>query len=341
MLMRAWTATTAGALALGLVVLGQLGGTADARQRSTAPTKIATTTSTTSTSTTGWTYKALTSPARVQVNDATGVLATFTVGARTVTMRGVARTFAEPSTTTATVRSATWVRLLDKPFVASAGRLDTGTTAWLVTELQDRSPDVLAVAAQYVAASPTVRDASGRLVSSDASYGPVQPDGTRAEGSDFNDYLGVPWTYGSVVDGAEADQADALDCSGFTRMVFGYRMGLPMTLDPDGVRLPRRSVQMLASAPGVVTVPDVGVPPSATQLSTLASGDLVFFDNSTDDGTAVDHVGIYLGVDSAGQPRFVSSRKTADGPTMGDLGGRSVLTGTGYYATGWRASRRL
>jgi cell wall-associated NlpC family hydrolase len=341
MLMRAWTATLTGALTLGLVVAGQLGGTADARPRSTAVTKTATTTSTTTTSTADWTYKALTSPARVQVSDATGVLATFTVGARTVTMRGAARTFTEPATTSATVRSTTWVRLLDKPFAPSAGRLDTGTTTWLVTELADRDPDLLAVAAQYVAGSPMVRDASGRLVSSDASYGPLQPDGTRAEGSDFNDYLGVSWTYGGVVDGAEADQAAALDCSGFTRMVFGYRMGLPMTLDPDGVRLPRRSAQMLASAPGVVTVPDAGVPPTSTQLSTLAPGDLVFFDNSTDDGPAVDHVGIYLGVDSAGQPRFISSRKTADGPTLGDLGGRSVLTGTGYYATGWRAARRL
>ena len=98
MLMRAWTATLTGALTLGLVVVGQLGGTADARPRSTAVTKTATTTltsTTTTTSTTGWTYKALTSPARVQVSDATGVLATLTVGARTVTMRGAARTFAE------------------------------------------------------------------------------------------------------------------------------------------------------------------------------------------------------------------------------------------------------
>jgi cell wall-associated NlpC family hydrolase len=122
-------------------------------------------------------------------------------------------------------------------------------------------------------------------------------------------------------------------------MVFGYRLGVPLGLDPDGVRLPRRSVQMLEAAPGVVTVPDTGTAPSSTNK--LAPGDLLFFDGSTDDGTAVDHVGIYLGRDSAGAPRFISSRKTVDGPTMGDVGGKSLLTGTGLYAGAWRAARRV
>ena len=122
-------------------------------------------------------------------------------------------------------------------------------------------------------------------------------------------------------------------------MVFGYRGGLPTTLTPDGVRLPRRAVQMHDAAPGTVTIPSTGTRP--TDLSTLAAGDLLFFDASTDDGTLVDHVGVYLGKDSAGEPRFVSSRKTVDGPTMGDIRGRSTLSGTGLYATTFRSARRL
>jgi cell wall-associated NlpC family hydrolase len=167
----------------------------------------------------------------------------------------------------------------------------------------------------------------------------LQPDGTRQEGSDFNDYLGISASYGGVIDSPEQDQFGSLDCSGFVRMVFGYRAGLPLVLDPDGLGLPRRSFQMLASAPGVAVLPNVGTRP--TSLSRLLPGDLLFFDASTGDGAQIDHVGIYLGTDSAGAPRFLSSRKTVDGPTMGDVGGRSTLFGTGLYATAFRAARRV
>lgn len=77
----------------------------------------------------------------------------------------------------------------------------------------------------------------------------------------------------------------------------------------------------------MVLVPDTGGRPAVPRM--LTAGDLVFFDASTDAGSGVDHVGIYLGVDSAGAPRFLSSHKSVDGPTLGDAGGRSVLTGTG------------
>ena len=297
------------------------------------PSPSSTTTSTTSTTTsTGWTYETLSSPDRTLVKDSKGrLLATFTSGSRTAVLTGPGRTFAEPSTTSATVRTTSWVRLLPAPF---AGVVDT---AWLTAALDDRSPDVLAVAVQYVTQAPTVLEADGSLRSSDASYGPLV-DGVRQEGSDWNDYLPQPAVYDGVTDWPEAAQAGSLDCSGFVRMVFGQRLGHPMVLTPDGVRLPRRATQMHTAGPGTV------VASSTTQLkdlSTLLAGDLVLFDASTDDGTAIDHVGIYLGVDSAGRPRFVSSRKTVDGPTLGDVGGRSTLTGTGLYATSLRAVRRL
>jgi len=280
-----------------------------------------------------WTTTRVTGPARTLVKDGTGtVRATFTDGSRSVVLVAATRRFAEPSTTSATVTTSAWVRLLAAPF---AGNVDL---AWVQARLADSSPDVLAHALAYTTGAPEVLDGSGAHLSADASYGPVV-DGARQEGSDWNDYYGVTATYGSQTDAPEAAQFRAVDCSGYVRIVFGHRGGLPMTLTSDGVRLPRRAVQMADSAPGTLVVPNRGS--QVTSFGTLLAGDLVLFDASTDDGTAVDHVGIYLGKDSAGRHRFVSSRKTADGPTMGDVGGGSRLDGTGLYATSFRSVRRL
>jgi hypothetical protein len=73
----------------------------------------------------------------------------------------------------------------------------------------------------------------------------------------------------------------------------------------------------------------------------MLPGDLVFHDASTNDGADIDHVGIYLGKDDRGGHRFISSRKTANGPTMGDAGGVSLLNGNGLYAKSFVAARRL
>jgi hypothetical protein len=274
----------------------------------------------------------LASPERVVVRDDVGVLAVFTLGSRSVSLRGPERVFAE-STTTARVVTTTWVRLLPSPFT---GAVDED---WLAAGLLDRSDDVLETARQYTTGAPEQRDESGLRIAGDASYGPLLPDGTREEGSDFNDYLGIAWTYGTRTDEPEAAQYGALDCSGFVRTVFGYRGGVPLTLQPDGLALPRRAAQMADSGPGSMVIPNTGVRPS--DLGALQAGDLVFFDASTDDGTAIDHVGIFLGRDTAGAPRFLSSRKSVDGPTMGDVRGRSTLSGTGLYANSFRAARRL
>ena len=67
----------------------------------------------------------------------------------------------------------------------------------------------------------------------------------------------------------------------------------------------------------------------------------MFFDASDDDGAEIDHVGLYLGPDTAGHKRFISSRKSANGPTMGDYRGASLLDGTGLYARSFRSTRRL
>ena len=289
------------------------------------------TTTTTTTYTAGWTFERLKNPARTLVRDERGaLLATLTDGSRSVVLTGPVRTFTE-STTAAVTTSTSWVRLLPQPATST---IDVG---WLTTALADRSPDVLAVAMQYVTGAPTLRAADGTLLAGDASYGPLVA-GVRQEGSDWNDYLQVAAVYDGVTDVPERGQAGSLDCSGYVRMVFGRRLGHPMALTPDGLRLPRRATQMHTDGPGKLIADSTT---RLTDLTPLLAGDLVLFDASTDDGTAVDHVGIYLGNDSTGAPRFVSSRKTIDGPTLGDTGGRSILSGSGLYASSLRAVRRL
>ena len=270
----------------------------------------------------GWTYTQAGSPSRTLVRDESGALiATLTRGSLSVVLEGSPRTFTEGSIT---VRTAAWVRLLPAAFT---GTVDT---TWLAAARADVSPDVLAIAMQYVTGAPPLFADDGSLFAADASYGPIV-NGLRQEGSDWNDFLGVTAVYDGVADRPEVAQVRAVDCSGFVRMVYGHRLGYPMILAPDGVRLPRRATSMYSGGPGILM----------KDSSRVLPGDLVLFDAASDDGAAIDHVGIYLGKDAAGHPRFISSRKTADGPTFADVGGRSTLDGTGLYASSLRAIRRL
>lgn len=273
-------------------------------------------------------------PPRTAVRDAAGNwVATFTDRAYTVTLAGPRRVFSERSAAHPVV-STTWVRVLPEPF---SGVVDRG---WLARAREDESPDVLAVALQYIEGAPVIRDARGRKIAGDAAYGPEGDGGALREGSDFNDYLGIGWAFDGKRRPPRRDRLASLDCSGFVRMVFGYRGGLPLARrGVDGKALPRRSYELLASAPGVVTIPNRGV--QIRDFSRLAPGDLVFFDADPGDGARIDHVGIYLGVDAGGRHRFVSSRKGINGPTLGDYRGASLLDGAGLYARAFRASRRL
>jgi cell wall-associated NlpC family hydrolase len=282
-----------------------------------------------------YSVKQLTNPTRTEAYDSAGNwLATFTNFARTVTLKGPSRTFAEPTTTTATVSSTTWVRLYPTVF---KGAIDE---SWLDSALNDTSPDILQISMQYVDMAPELRDSAGLKIAGDADYGQLQPDGTRQEGSDFNDYLGIPWKYGTATDQPEATQLGNLDCSGFQRMVWGYRSGMAMSADAgSNALLGRSAYQIYASAPGIFIMYDKGV--QLTSLSRLQPGDIVFHDTDPQDGTQIDHMGMYLGIDDTGHYRFISSRKSANGPTMGDFGGSSILDGSGLYATTFRAVLRF
>jgi cell wall-associated NlpC family hydrolase len=273
-------------------------------------------------------------------------IATFTKGASTVVLAGPTRTFNE-RTAASSVTHPFWVRTLPEPF---SGTVDY---RWLKAALaanQAGVPDIFEIAMEYIEGAPPIMDGDLQT-GGDAAYGPLLADGTREEGSDFNDYLGVNWSYPSgQVDAQELDQFGSLDCSGFMRMVWGFRHSfegsgyvdaIPLCLAPIAERtgLPRRSFEICTSGPGILVIPNSGT--QVTDFAPLMPGDLVFFDASTNDGTQIDHVGMYLGVDAAGKHRFISSRKSINGPTLGDYAGASILEGTGLYARSFRAARRL
>jgi cell wall-associated NlpC family hydrolase len=297
----------------------------------------------------GYRFQRQSSPGRTVVEDSSGnQLAVLTDGARTAVLTGPSRTFSEPSTTQATVTTNAWVRVLPKAW--KQGQESSGWfTEWLPKALRDTSPDVFAVAFEYSSAgAPTRYDSSGVRYAGTAHFGPRNPGVTSSldfgyhdEKSDFYDYLGVPWTFsdGSKAQPEKARYGDA-DCSGFQRLVWGYRMGIPMhNTNTSGPGLPRRAFAIAADGPGVLLIPNTGT--QASDLSVLQPGDLVFFAIRKDQPSVIDHCGMYLGPDSAGRPRFYSSRSAADGPTMGDLAGHALLDGTDFYARGFRSARRL
>jgi cell wall-associated NlpC family hydrolase len=239
-----------------------------------------------------------------------------------------------------------WVRAAPGPVDA---HIDERWMSCALAANHAGTPDALAIAMQYLNGAPPIL--LGDLqIAGNASYGPLLPDGTRDEGADFNDYLGLRWLYSTEApDRPEAAQYRCLDCSGYVRMVWGYRHQLPGSGYPDTIplsrrpqsnsTLPRRSFELYEGATGVILIPNDGT--QVTDLDGLDVGDLVFFDVESNDGPRLDHVGIYLGADVAGAHRFISSRETADGPTLADRGGASVLDGTALYARRFRGARRL
>lgn len=285
----------------------------------------------------------LTDPARTVVRDGLGnTVAVLTDNARTVRLTGPTRTFAEPDYTPAVVSTDAWVRLAPQVWRAGSEN-QPWFRPWLTAALADRGPDVLAVTMEYVHGAPDKKDAKGVRYAGDASFGPLSaddPDG-RAENSDFLDYLGIGWTFADGRAGRpNPTRYGDLDCSGFLRLVYGYRLGYPLlNTNTPGPGLPRRAYAIADLGPGVQVIANRAVP--AKEYDRLQPGDLVFFNTEPATPRRTDHSGIFLGIDDAGHYRFISSRSKADGPTFGDFGGASLLDGSGYWALRFRTARRI
>jgi cell wall-associated NlpC family hydrolase len=316
-------------------------------------------------STPAYTEEQLLDPGRTVVRDASGtVVAIFTIGARIAVVRGTSRTIAEPGFDR-TVTSDDRARLLPAQFMPPVDY------TWLEAARTSTDPDLIDFALQYVRDAPDLFDGTQKIAG-DACYGPVDSDTcpppadchelvdpdacARVEGSDFNDYLGLDWTYpdGSV-DTAETLQLDCLDCSGFVRMVFGYRAGYPLQRTQGiACAIPRRAHEQITVGPGVLVIADSGAVVQEADFAKLQMGDIVGFNADPDDdppgGPArLDHNGIYLGRDDHEHYRFISSRKKSNGPTMGDFHGSSILDcpeppkpcDPWYYPSAFRAVRRF
>jgi cell wall-associated NlpC family hydrolase len=286
-------------------------------------------------------FDRLADPGRTVVRDGTGaVVATFTDGARTVALTGPARTFTEPRFTKASITTTNWIRLAPREWTPGAEKA-AWFAPWFESARQDKSPDMFEVAMQYADGAAPEKNAEGVRFRGDAIFGPVAPTGTaRLEQSDFLDYLGIPWPFPDAGrKRPKPDHTGALDCSGFVRMVYGFRLGYPLrgTNDP-GPGLPRRAFAIADHGPGVALIPNTRT--RVTAYTALQPGDLVFFEVEGD-ANELDHAGIYLGLDQQGHHRFMSSRERANGPTFGDLGGTSLLDDGGMYSQAWRAARRL
>ncbi|RBY94304.1 lytic transglycosylase [Blastococcus sp. TBT05-19] len=110
--------------------------------------------------------------------------------------------------------------------------------------------------------------AAGLTGTSTAGYA-TGSAGTASEAavvSEAQKYIGVPYLWGGT------DPNKGLDCSGFTKLVFGNL----------GIDLPRTSSQQATAGKPVAS------------LDQARPGDLVFFDHSSS-RAGIDHVGIYVG----------------------------------------------
>lgn len=301
------------------------------------------------------TYSRLDNPARTVVRDADGeVAATFTDGARNAVLTGPSRTFSEPRTTTAKVVTDNWVRLLPQPWSKGAEK-EVWFRSWFAKYRGSTADDIFAIAFQYGDGAPAKKDPDGLRYRGDSDFGPISNNiryDLRLEQSDFYDYLGEAFKFrDGTVEYAEPAKIHSLDCSGFIRMVYGYRSGyhLNPTDDASGTGLPRTAYGIGTSHYGVDILPlrksgstvPLHMYKSATGRDKLQPGDLLFWKLDNRTGPRLDHTGIYLGLDTDGHPRFLSSRKEANGPTMGDIGGGARLDGNGMYAKYLTNAKRL
>jgi hypothetical protein len=267
-----------------------------------------------------YTFDRLANPARTQVRDSSDALvATFTDGSRTAVVTGQARTFREPKATASTVTTTTSVRLAPRVWNQHEETADW-FQPWLEKTRTSTKPDILAIAMQYLDGARVVKNDKKLRIAGDAAFG----------NADFTDYLGIAWDFpDGQHENADPGRYGSVDDPGFIRLVYGYRGGYPLRGENTGGGLPRSAAAM--SQTGTPVISAAGR--QATEHTRLQPGDLVFFDSRTEP-----QVGIYLGVDSEGHHRVLSSRAAAGGPTFGDLGGKSILDSGGLVL---RSAERL
>ncbi|MDH6701162.1 NlpC/P60 family protein [Streptomyces sp. MAA16] len=292
-------------------------------------------------------WERLNNPARSVLRDGKGaVIATFTDGARSATLKGPSRTFAEPVNTSSRVVTDDWVRLMPEPWIKGAEK-EQWFKDWFKEASGSEEDDIFAFAFQYVEGAPIKKDSEGIPYAGDAVFGPFKEDGVdRLEQNDFYDYLGISYTFRSGTTLVpRKERYRALDCSGYMRMVWGYRARFPLMADnASGDGLPRSADGMARSKTGVDIIKLQGPAPWYTRpknIDVLQPGDLLFFKMDHRTANHLDHVALYLGLDTEGHRVFISSRKEQNGPTMGDAGGVSRIDGNGFYAGLFRSAKRL
>ena len=297
-------------------------------------------------------YSRESGPDRTVVRTESGTqVAVFTDGARTVCFSGASRGFTEPSTTTSTVTTDSWVRVAPKRWSEGA-QDDAWFHGWFQQQIGSTEPDLFGLYAEYAAGAPNKVNGQGVRYAGQARFGELtasdgyqNPLGDRDDRADFYDYLGVDFDFPDGTGKPHSAWYGDLDCSGLVRILFGYRMGYPMYLG-DGSSssvgtLPRHSWSLAANGPGVWLFGEgASSAPEQGELSRLQPGDLLFFAEGSAKST-VDHCGIYFGADQYGRRRFLSSRMGANGPTFGDADGMSVIGGTGIYSADFRGARRV
>lgn len=287
-------------------------------------------------------YKRVANPSGTKVVDGSGKeVARFTDSARTAVIQGKERTLEEPAKTDAQVTSTSWVRVMPQPYTQGAESKDW-FKEWFAKSLEDETADVLELGTQYFEGAENVYDENGLRIAGDADFGPEKGADGNNVGSDFNDFLEIKVAFSDDADDRpEKTQKNALDPAGYVRMVYGYRLGYPMYgNNPKGDALQRDVTGLYENGPGVLIAKDSGQQLSLESLEQqLLPGDILMF--ATDLQPNLNHAAIYMGRDDRGNHRFMSSRESANGPTMGDLVAPSIIDGHDLFAVNFRAVRRI
>jgi hypothetical protein len=147
-----------------------------------------------------------------------------------------------------------------------------------------------AASADWTAAA-TAAGLTGTTAAAATTTGSAGSASESAVVTEARKYLGVPYLWGGT------DPAKGLDCSGFTKLVYGNL----------GIDLPRTSSQQATAGTAVASLADA------------RPGDLVFFDYSPG-RPGIDHVGIYVG-----DGKMIAAPQEGEVVKVQDVGTPSVI----------------